>query len=109
MSPRESDAVWAIVAFDLPVKTPAMRRDAARYRAHLRHLGFSKIQLSVYSKYLINGAGFEWVAKQVAGAIPPEGLVRMIPVSDGGWGRSLVFHGKRRVETEGAPEQLAIF
>jgi len=86
-----------------------MRRDASRYRAYLRQLGFSMLQLSVYSKYLVNGSGFEWIARQVADAIPPDGNVRMIPVSDAGWGRSQVFHGKKRTPTEPAPEQLAIF
>ena len=109
MAPASDDPVWAVVAFDLPVRTAAMRRDANRYRAYLRHLGFSRIQLSVYAKYLINGAGFAWIARQVAVPIPPGGLVRMIPVPDGAWSRSVVMVGKKRLDTEPAPEQLVIF
>jgi CRISPR-associated protein Cas2 len=106
---QRDEPVWAITAFDLPTGTAEERRDANRYRNHLIRLGFARVQLSVYAKYVINGAGFAWLGNQVGAAVPPDGMVRVIPVSDHEWARTLCFEGAIRRPPEDPPEQLTIF
>jgi CRISPR-associated protein Cas2 len=106
---QRDEPVWTITAFDLPTKSSDERREATRYRNHLLHLGFSRVQLSVYAKYVINGAGFLWLGKQVGAGVPPDGIVRVIPVSDQEWARTLRFEGRTRLPPEPSPEQLTIF
>lgn len=106
---QRDEPVWAIATFDLPTGTAEQRREAARHRKYLLSLGFSRVQLSVYTRYVINGSGFSWLARQVGAAVPPEGVVRVIPVSDREWGRSLCFEGKNLGSPEAPPEQLALF
>jgi CRISPR-associated protein Cas2 len=106
---QRDEPVWVVTAFDLPTKTAEERHEATRYRNYLLGLGFSRVQLSVYSKYVVNGAGFMWVAKQVGAKVPPQGIVRVIPVSDLEWARTLCFEGKTRTPPEPAPQQLTLF
>src|SRR5579883_3421419 len=105
----KDEPVWAIAAFDLPSQTREQRRDANRYRHHLLELGFSRVQLSVYAKYMINGAGFRWVGSAAGAVVPPGGVLRVIPVSDHEWARALCYVGERLVPPEDPPQQLAIF
>jgi len=106
---QRDEPVWAVTAFDLPTKTAEERREANRYRNFLLKLGFSRVQLSVYAKYVINGAGFAWLGERVGKAVPPGGEVRIIPVSDNEWARTLAFQGKNRQPPEPPPTQLALF
>ncbi len=106
---QRDEPVWAIAAFDLPTKTPKERHEATRYRNYLLKLGFSRVQLSVYAKYVINGAGFTWLGEAVGREVPPGGVVRIIPVSDHEWARTLAFEGKNRRPPEPPPTQLVLF
>ena len=106
---KTDEPVWAIVFFDLPVDTKVHRRDATRYRHGLQELGFGRIQLSVYAKYLVNSSGLEWLAKRIAFGIPTGGAVRMLAVSDVEWSKMLRYEGEKRVPIEDRPEQLTIF
>jgi len=47
--------------------------------------------------------------KQVGAEVPPGGVVRVIPVSDQEWARTLRFEGGTRIPPEPSPEQLTIF
>jgi len=106
---KTDEPVWAIVFFDLPVDTKVHRRQATNYRVGLQGLGFSRLQLSVYAKYLINSSGLDWLVKQVAIGIPPGGYVRMLSVSDNEWSKMIRFEGEKRVAAEPRPQQLTIF
>ncbi len=101
--------MWAVVVFDLPVGSKTMRREATQYRKRLLQLGFTMIQLSVYSKYLINGGGFGWLGKQISADIPPGGAVRMFSVTDHAWSTMLRYVGRNAIPSEDQPQQLAIF
>jgi CRISPR-associated protein Cas2 len=107
--PQVDEPVWALVFFDLPVKTKEQRRAATGYRNYLLELGFSMVQLSVYAKYLINKDGYDWLAKHISIAIPFEGKVRMCSISDYEWSHMLRFEGKKRIKSENIPQQLSIF
>jgi CRISPR/Cas system-associated protein endoribonuclease Cas2 len=52
--------------FDLPVDTKMHRRNATRYRVQVLDLDFSRIQLDVYAKYLINSSGLDWLSTRIA-------------------------------------------
>jgi len=106
---KTDEPVWAVVFFDLPVDTKTHRRDATRYRVQLLELGFGKIQLSVYAKYLINSSGLDWLATRIALGIPDGGYVRMLHVTDIEWSKMLRIEGKQLVQSESRPEQLTIF
>jgi CRISPR-associated protein Cas2 len=106
---QRDEPVWAITAFDLPTGTREQRRDASRYRNYLIELGFSRIQFSVYAKYVINNTGFIWLANRVGAIVPPDGMVRVIPVSDHEWARTLCYEGELRQPPEPPPQQLTLF
>lgn len=106
---KRDQPVWALVMFDLSVDTKQHRTDATRYRTYLLNLGFSRIQLSVYAKYLINGEGLTWICSRIGHEVPEGGHVRLIAVTDTEWVNSIKFEGKKRVKPEGEPTQLMIF
>ena len=68
--------------FDLPVKTKQQRREATQYRKLLLDLGFSQVQLSVYSKYLVNASGVRGILPWLKGRVPPRGEVRVLRLTD---------------------------
>ena len=104
-----ADPVWLLLMFDLPVVTKEQRRRATKYRKMLLDLGFSQTQLSVYSKYLLNGAGVRGLLPWVRDSIPPNGAVRMIRLTDEQWASMYRFHGPNSLPPEDRPEQLGLF
>lgn len=101
--------MWALVMFDLPVDTKKHRTEATRYRTYLLNMGFSRVQLSVYVRYLISSDGMDWLCSHINYGIPDGGEVRLIAVTDAEWKKSIVFEGKKLVVNDDAPEQLTIF
>ena len=47
-----ADPVWLLVMFDLPVASRHQRKAAHDYREMLYDKGFSRVQFSVYAKYV---------------------------------------------------------
>lgn len=103
-----ADPVWLLVMFDLPVLTKTQRREATRYRKMLLDLGFSMVQLSVYSKYMVNSTGVRSLLPQVKGGIPPNGEVRMLRLTDEQWASTYRFYGPKQLMMESVPEQLGL-
>lgn len=106
---KSDDPMWAIVMFDLPVDTKIHRREATRYRNFLLNLGFSRIQFSVYARYLISADGVNWLSDKIGVGIPDGGLVRLLAVTDAQWISSIAFEGKILARPESPPDQLTIF
>ncbi len=106
---KTDEPVWVVVMFDLPVETAQLRKEATQYRLRLLNLGFSRIQLSVYARYIINSSGIGWLSGQISYGIPAEGRVRMLSVSDKEWSKTLRFEGLKLEQVESPPEQLLIF
>jgi CRISPR-associated protein Cas2 len=104
-----ADQMWVLVMFDLPVKTKMQRRAASRYRNMLLDMGFSMSQLSVYSKYLINGTGLLPILPAIKASVPPDGEVRVIRLTDDQWAGMYRFYGERQLGGESKPTQLALF
>lgn len=95
--------------FDLPVLTKDQRRDATKYRKMLLDLGFSQVQLSVYSKYLLNATGLRSLLPWLKGSIPANGEVRVLRLTDEQWSATYRYFGPEQVPVEGRPEQLGLF
>ncbi len=104
-----ADPVWLLVMFDLPVKTKEQRRLSNSYRKLLLDLGFNQVQLSVYSKYLVNASGVRSILPWVKTNVPARGEVRMLRLTDEQWAATYRFYGPTQVDVEGKPEQLGLF
>lgn len=104
-----ADPVWLLVMFDLPVITAEQRRSANRYRNLLLDRGFSRVQLSVYSRYMINATAAIPVIHGLKGSVPDEGYVRILQLSDQQWSKGWRLFGPRYVPPEAPPEQIALF
>lgn len=94
--------------FDLPVATKEQRKGAARYRKLLLDDGFSMVQFSIYSKYLVNASGLRAILPWVKCNVPPGGAVRMLRLTDEQWASTYRYFGPIEIPAEGRPEQLAI-
>ena len=98
-----ADPVWLMVMFDLPVKTKEQRRGANRYRNMLYDQGFSQVQFSVYAKYLINASGVRSLLPRLRQAIPVNGEVRVLRLTDEQWSSTYRYFGDREVSPEERP------
>lgn len=106
---KKDDSVWCLVMFDLPVTTKQHRKVATAFRNSLLDDGFSMVQFSVYVKYLPLGSQLHRIAKGIKLRLPPNGEVRIVPLSDKQWSEAFRFCNGTVKPTEDAPEQLQIF
>jgi CRISPR-associated protein Cas2 len=104
-----ADPVWVLVMFDLPVVTKDQRREAGRYRNMLYDLGFAQIQLSVYTKYVVNASGVRTLLAPIKYGVPAGGAVRMLRLTDEQWAATYRFWGPQEVAVEDRPRQLVLF
>jgi CRISPR-associated protein Cas2 len=103
-----ADPMWLLVMFDLPVKKKQQRLLATRYRQRLLDLGFSRVQYSVYCKYLVNGSGVRTLLPSLRD-VPPEGAVRVVRLTDEQWAHTYRYYGHRQIPNAYTPGQLTIF
>ena len=107
--PSAYRSMWLIAMFDLPVETPANRRDYTRFRKSLLKDGFMMLQFSVYARYLPSEEAADAHRRTVRSVIPPLGQVRLITVTDHQFGKMEVFYGKKPREPEEPPPQIMLF
>lgn len=101
--------MWVIVLFDLPTKTKQERRSYTSFRAGLLEDGFVMMQYSVYMRHSSSDENAQVHIARVKQALPPDGEVRIVKITDKQFGRIKVFFGKRQRKTEAAPKQLRFF
>lgn len=106
---REKDPMWCMVMFDLPVLTPADRRNANGFRRLLVDLGFCMLQLSVYVKYTPVAGGDKFIIKAVRAGIPVGGSVQIFYLTDRQWSKAGRFINDQPIPQPSAPDQLQIF
>ena len=104
-----ADSVWLLVMFDLPVKQREQRREANQYRLRLLDKGFSRVQLSVYSKYLANATAAIPMLRFLKTTVPPAGYVRILQLTDRQWAGGWHLVGDKYIEPESPPEDLLLF
>jgi CRISPR-associated protein Cas2 len=98
--------MWIIVLFDLPSDTPQARKQYMRFRKCLLNDSFTMMQYSVYMRHCASIENTQIHIKKVKAALPPDGEVRIITITDKQFGRIQVYFGKRRLPVEQAPAQL---
>jgi CRISPR-associated protein Cas2 len=101
--------MWALAMFDLPVDTKDARRRYARFRKMLINDGFMMLQYSVYGRPCPSEENAGVHLERVKRALPTEGQVRLLMMTDMQFARMQVYLGKTRVNTEKPPEQLSMF
>lgn len=101
--------MWLFVMFDLPVKTREQRRLYARFRKCLLREGLTRLQYSVYARYLGSEEVSEAFRGRIRAALPPAGQVRLVAITDRQFGKMEVFFGKKRTKAEKKPAQLLLF
>ncbi|MBK1679921.1 CRISPR-associated endonuclease Cas2 [Rhodocyclus tenuis] len=100
--------VWLIVLFDLPTATADERTDYRHFHDLLLDDGFSRLQFSVYARHCASDENAEVHTRRIHGALPPDGEVRVMTMTDKQFGRMSVFHGQLRRTTERPPEQVLL-
>ena len=107
--PSEYQAMWLFAMFDLPVLTSQQRRNYAQFRKALLKHGFFKIQYSVYARYCSSEESASTHIAMVSPALPPEGQVRFLLVTERQFGKMVVITRGKPSKPEKAPRQLQLF
>ena len=101
--------MWVIAMFDLPTHTPKARKAYTRFRKNLLEDGFTMMQYSVYSRHCASIENAEVHEKRMGDAVPAEGEVRFLTITDKQFSRIKVFAGKKRQALPPPPSQLEFF
>jgi len=95
--------------FDLPVTTKEARKRYTQFRKLLLQKGFSMMQYSVYARYCASEDVANKHRAQIRAAIPPEGYVRILSVTDRQFGKMESYIGELSEPIEKPPQQLVLF
>lgn len=101
--------MWIYVMFDLPTATKKQRKSAADFRKMLIKDGFSMLQYSVYIRHCASFANAEVHIKRVKSAVPNEGIVSVLRITDRQFGDTYTFVGQKSKPPPAAPAQLELF
>ena len=101
--------MWIYVMFDLPTKTKQQRKNASLFRKMLVQDGFSMLQYSVYIRHCASFANSDVHIKRVKDAVPAEGIVSVLRITDRQFGDTCTFVGKKATAPPSTPEQLELF
>ena len=101
--------MWVFAMFDLPTETKKARRDYTRFRKALLKDGFAMMQYSVYVRHCASLENVEVHMNRVQAALPADGEVRVLTVTEAQYKKMRVFWGKRRKPPKNPPVQLELF
>jgi CRISPR-associated protein Cas2 len=101
--------MWVVTLFDLPVDTKAARKAYATFRKFLLRDGFTLLQYSVYGRHCSSEENAQVHIARVESAVPPDGEVRIIVITDKQFERMRIFWGKLRKPPASQPKQLEFF
>ena len=101
--------MWLIVLFDLPVATKPQRSAATRFRHDLLDEGFEMSQYSVYLRHCAGKEQADALAGRIELAMPKEGKVHMIQITDRQYENIRTFRGRKREPSPRNPDQLVMF
>ena len=101
--------MWIYVMFDLPTNTKQQRRNAALFRKMLVKDGFSMLQYSVYIRHCASFANSDVHIKRVKNAVPAEGIVSVLRITDRQFGDTCTFVGQKATAPPQVPAQLELF
>ena len=109
MALSEYKSMWLIAMFDLPVHDKPARKRYTQFRRFLLCEGFHQMQYSVYARFFANEEAASGFRTRINAQLPPEGHIRLVPITDRQFGKMQVFYGKKRGKPESAPDQLLLF
>ena len=101
--------MWLFAMFDLPVTTPKARKRYTEFRKLLIQQGFSMLQYSIYARYCASEEMAGAYRSRIRAALPPEGYVRVLAVTDRQFGKMESYIGEKWLELEEPPPQLVLF
>lgn len=101
--------MWVVAMFDLPADDKIARKRYARFRKVLMRDGFRRMQFSVYIRDCPSRENAEVHAGRVEQAVPEDGEVRVLMITDKQFERMRVFWGKARKPAERPAPQLTHF
>jgi CRISPR-associated protein Cas2 len=101
--------MWLLAMFDLPVDTKKARKDYTLFRKSLIKDGFTMMQFSVYIRHCASEENTDAHERRVVAALPPDGEVRVLSITDKQYERMRIFWGRMRKPTEQPPRQLELF
>ncbi len=101
--------MWIYVMFDLPTNTKQQRKDASLFRKMLVKDGFAMLQYSVYIRHCASFANSDVHIKRVKNAVPAEGVVSVLRITDRQFGDTCTFVGKKAKAPLSPPAQLELF
>lgn len=67
------------------------------------------LQYSVYARHLASEESGEIVKQRLRADLPPDGQVRLLPVTDRQFAKMEVYFGSKRKKTEDPPKQFTLF
>lgn len=101
--------MWVLVMFDLPTETKEAKRAYTDFRKSLLLDGFQKMQYSIYARHCASQENADVHTYRIERALPPDGEVRIMTVTDKQMERMDIFRGKNRQQPAKPPCQLLLF
>lgn len=101
--------MWLVAMFDLPVSTQEARREYTLFRDFLLQEGFTMLQFSVYARYCGSEDKSRAFRRRIQRALPPDGEVRLLAITDRQFGKMEIYAGKKRRRAEKPPDQMLLF
>ena len=98
--------MWVIAFFDVPVDTKAARKAYRLFHDALIDDGFDMLQYSVYGRPCPSSENADVHHQRIKCALPPDGEVRIMLLTDKQFERMTIYRGQIRGPTERQPEQL---
>lgn len=106
---EDTGGMWCLVMFDLPVKTKKQRKAASQFRHMLLDLGYAMVQYSVYVRYTPTQSGNRTTVAMVKQNLPPQGVVRILHVSDHQWASADRYASRVQETFSETPQLLQLF
>jgi len=101
--------MWILVLFDLPTETKKDRKSYAEFRKRLLKDGFNMFQFSIYVRHCSSMENAEVHHKRVKNALPENGQIGILCITDKQFGNIELFVGKKQQKNAVPPQQLELF
>jgi CRISPR-associated protein Cas2 len=101
--------MWLITMFDVPMQTPADRRNYTRLQKGLLKAGFLRLQFSIYARWCESEDSAKVLRKIVRSILAPGGEVRIVMVTERQFTKMEVFIGRKKKPAEAPPEQFQLW
>ena len=101
--------LWVLVFFDLPTETPKHRKSYTKFRDATLDDGFTMFQYSIYLRHCPSRENAEVHIKRVKNALPTEGEVGILTITDKQFGDIELFKSKKVSELPIISQQLQMF